>query len=186
MVLVLWLACGDEYADPTREFAEPVEATQIHAVEVHTPPGLGRVDTPVTDVHGATVGIRCATCHEGEDAWAAAQGNPEGAHDTVDVQHGELTCNACHDADRTQLHLADGTPLEIEDARELCAQCHGVQHRDWERGSHGGMSGHWDRTRGTQLRNHCLDCHGAHAPAWEPVMPVLPPRDRGVAPSGGH
>lgn len=63
-------------------------------------------------------------------------------------------------------------------AIELCRQCHGPQARDYDHGTHGGMTGYWDTTRGPRLRNHCTDCHDAHSPAIVPVMPAAPPRDR--------
>ena len=176
MFLLLLAACGDEFADPSREVAPRAEGPE-HAVVVHTPAHLGRLDTPIEDVNGATVGVACATCHDG---LVEPDGNPEDAHGTVDIEHGGLSCASCHDQDRSKLHLADGTLLEMEDALELCAQCHGVQHRDWEHGSHGGMQGHWDLTQGSQLRNPCIDCHGPHDPGWGRFEAVLPPRDRGV------
>lgn len=76
------------------------------------------------------------------------------------------------------MHLADGKPLELSQSMELCAQCHGVQYRDYKKGSHGGMTGYWDLKRGPRERNHCTDCHAAHQPAYESVRPVHPPKDR--------
>jgi formate-dependent nitrite reductase cytochrome c552 subunit len=64
------------------------------------------------------------------------------------------------------------------EAMRLCAQCHGPQYRDYKRGSHGGMTGHWDLSRGERTRNNCVDCHDPHAPAYPGTTPVLPPRDR--------
>ncbi len=39
------------------------------------------------------------------------------------------------------------------------------------------MTGYWDLTQGPRSRNHCLACHDPHAPKYQPVMPVFPPRD---------
>jgi hypothetical protein len=55
----------------------------------------------------------------------------------------------CHDPARyDRLRLATGESIPMTDALQLCAQCHGTQHRDWRHGAHGGMSGHWDLARG--------------------------------------
>jgi hypothetical protein len=190
LAAMLLFACDtSEFADPSREFADPIQAESPHNVEIHQPPGLGSVDTHLTDVNGAPIGVRCETCHgpQGDDsAWAQDEGNPEEVHDAVELAHGQLSCDACHDQDRSLLHLADGTTFPMAQAKDLCAQCHGVQHRDWSNGSHGGMSGYWDLDQGPRLRNHCIDCHAPHAPAWSPVSPVLPPMDRGLLQAKEH
>ena len=97
----------------------------------------------------------------------------------LELRHGELSCASCHDEDRRYLHLADGERLEFDETMRLCAQCHGVQHRDYQRGSHGGMSGHWDLRQGPRLRNHCVDCHAAHDPSIKPVTAAPRTSDRG-------
>lgn len=186
--LGLAIACDRGFADPSREYGPEVSAdAPAHRVEIHHPRTLGVADTPLVDAAGRPVGVACATCHgpSPELSWAASPEGPEAFHEAVDLRHGTLGCNTCHDAeDRTQLHLADGTPLELGEAMTLCAQCHGVQYRDYSRGSHGGMNGYWDLRRGPRVRNHCVDCHAPHAPAYEPVLPVHPPRDRYL--EGGH
>lgn len=180
----LLVTCGRGFDDTSRALGEPVDSLAEGRVEIHRPPTLGVVDTPLTDVHGAPIGIACATCHgpdpDGE-VLAEARDNPEEMHASVVLDHGRLSCNGCHDADdRRFLHLADGTRLELVEAMDLCAQCHGVQFRDYSAGSHGGMRGAWDLRRGDRSRNHCLDCHGAHKPAWPQLQPVFPPQDRGT------
>jgi hypothetical protein len=173
--------CSQGFADPSREFAEPLAAGPDHPVTIHQPPTLGLVDTDRTDIHGTPIGVACATCHAaGEDAEAIATdlGNPEGMHGSVDVKHGDLPCASCHDAQRDLLHLADGTQLAMTAAMELCAQCHGTQRRDYDAGAHGGMTGYWDLQAGPRTRNHCLDCHDAHAPAFQGGAAVHPPKDR--------
>lgn len=182
--LVLLIACGGGFEDPSRELGTPIDTAATGRVDIHRPASLGVVDTPLVDVHGAPIGVSCDTCHgpgaDGE-VLAEARDNPEDMHASVEILHGGLSCNSCHDADdRRFLHLADGTRLEMVEAKRLCAQCHGVQHRDYMGGSHGGMTGAWDLRRGDRVRNHCLDCHGAHAPAYPQVQPVFPPQDRGT------
>jgi formate-dependent nitrite reductase cytochrome c552 subunit len=70
----------------------------------------------------------------------------------------------------------------MDRAIELCAQCHGPQYRDYKAGAHGGMTGNWDLSRGPRVRNHCVDCHEAHAPRYPGTRPVLRPNDR-IAPN---
>ena len=102
-------------------------------------------------------------------------------HAGLAFAHGPLSCASCHVAgDQRALHAADGTRVDLRDAIVLCRQCHGPQTRDYDHGSHGGMTGHWDLSAGDRTRNHCLDCHDPHAPAFLPSRPVLPPRDRGL------
>lgn len=186
LILTLALfACGAEpgadFADPSRAWAEPAPEGAFHT-EIHQPSSLGALDTHLVDVRGGAIGVACATCHgpgaDGE-VLASLPGEPEELHAGVRLEHGALSCNSCHDpGDRSLLRLADGATLEMDQAMTLCAQCHGVQTRDYRRGSHGGMSGYWDLSRGPRLRNHCLDCHGAHDPAYGQVQPAPGPRDR--------
>lgn len=185
--LAVHLGCAGDFTDETRRWAPQREdAGALHPVTIHQPTSLGVLDTPLIDARGATIGVACATCHgpTAERAIATADAGRAEVHAGIDVQHGGLTCDACHDTDRTRLRLADGRGLPFADAMDLCAQCHGPQTRDYRRGSHGGMTGYWDLRRGPRARNHCIDCHAPHAPAYPAgVLPVLPPRDRYL---GGH
>jgi hypothetical protein len=145
-----------------------------HPVVIRHPGTLGVLDTELSDVRGTT----CHAAGAGPPI-AARDGAPEDFHAGVQLSHGTLSCNSCHDpADRTQLRLADGTPLALAEVMQLCGQCHGPQIRDYERGSHGGMAGYWDLARGPRVRNSCVACHAAHEPAYPKVVPAAPPRDR--------
>ncbi len=180
---------GEDFDDPERAWApDPASAVEPYPVQVHTPPSLGVLDTTHTDVNGAPLGIPCATCHgEGADqALVASLEDPQDFHGSLVHEHGELSCESCHDSDRSKLHRADGSLLAMSEAMDLCAQCHGVQKRDYDHATHGGMSGYWDRRQGPQVRNHCLDCHDPHAPATPVVAPVHPPRDRFFGGGGDH
>jgi len=177
-------APGDDFADSSRAWAEPAPAGEFHT-NIHQPDTLGVLDTPLEDVHGNAIGVACATCHgpnaDGEvlASLPRQEGEEDGFHAGVRLEHGSLSCDSCHAPDdRSLLRLADGTTLEMDQTMSLCAQCHGVQVRDYDNGSHGGMSGYWDLSQGSRDRNHCLDCHSAHAPEYGQVMPVHPPRDR--------
>jgi hypothetical protein len=185
LITALLVGCATGFDDSSRAVADPaVVGSEPGRTIIHQPAGLGVVDTPLRDTNGATVGVACATCHGPSavgDAWATAQGNPEGMHGSVTLAHGDLSCASCHDPDdRSLLRLANGNTLAMADAMQLCAQCHGSRFVDYQHGAHGGMTGHWDLSRGDRERNHCLDCHPAHAPGWAQVEPVFPPNDRGV------
>ena len=190
-LLATLCACAVDFPDG-RAFGPEVEEPAVrYPVDIHTPSTLGVVDTTRTDIHGAPIGVSCTTCHgpNPQTAWVAGEGDPATFHEGVSLEHGNLSCDSCHDADRTKLHLADGQTFELGDVRTLCAQCHGVQHRDYVRGSHGGMTGFWDLRRGPRSRNICVDCHAPHAPAYPTYLPVHPPKDRylpGAAAHGEH
>jgi hypothetical protein len=136
---------------------------------------------------GAPQRVACVTCHSLRPAGPVPQ-RPEELrefHTDLTFQHGQLACRSCHaEGAHDALHLADGRSLRMTDAMELCAQCHGPQFRDYQRGAHGGMSGHWDLSRGPRVRNHCVECHDPHAPRYAGARPVFPPRDRFLSPPG--
>ncbi len=189
LLTALLMGCpsDSEWADPSREFGPEVVASgPDHDVSIHQPSTLGVADSAHHDINGTPIGVACDTCHgpSGEISWAKQPSAPETFHEQVNLKHGDLSCDFCHDSDRTKLHLADGTPLDMGDALTLCSQCHGVQVRDYKAGSHGGMNGYWDLQRGPRDRNHCVDCHAPHTPAYERVMPVHPPRDRFLETAG--
>lgn len=151
------------------------------------PPTLGTVDTGELDIHGAPIGVACATCHSaaaGAQPLAERPGAPEVFHASVVLKHGNLKCASCHDSEnRTLLHLADGETLQMAEVMQLCQQCHGPQYRDFVHGSHGGARGYWDTTRGPRIRNSCVACHAVHDPEYPLVYPAPPPRDRFLNPA---
>ena len=153
----------------------PVPAS--HA-EAHQP----RVATGLIDFHGNQTTIACATCHstrEPDRSNGAGGKTPQAFHQGLVYAHGGQSCLSCHNADDyDSLRLADGRKLAFADSQQLCAQCHGPQTRDYQHGSHGGMRGYWDKTKGERTRNTCLDCHDPHALAylaWTPVFRATPP-----------
>jgi cytochrome c553 len=156
----------------------------VHIRQPIVPP---RVDTGLRDPRGQPITTSCASCHATSpprpDTRAAAE--LDEFHQGLTYAHGDLSCLSCHHAgDYDRLRLADGRRVEFPEAMQLCAQCHGPQYRDYRHGSHGGMTGHWDLRRGPRERNHCVDCHDPHAPAFPLVRPVFEPApDRGLAPS---
>ncbi len=176
----------------------PADASAVrHPVFIREPAGPPTVHTGRLDRSGEPIVANCTTCHatRPHDPRTHHADQLDEFHHGLTMRHGGLTCLSCHNADDyRQLRLADGQPLAFQDVMRLCAQCHGPQFRDYQHGSHGGMSGHWDLTRGPRQRNNCVDCHDAHAPQYPQVRPVLPPNDRflrglsndAVSEGGGH
>jgi hypothetical protein len=109
-----------------------------------------------------------------------------GIHGGLNGVHGKLACVSCHNPAKgyDSLRLADGKSLPFTEVMALCAQCHGPQFRDYEHGAHGGMTGHWDLSRGGRERNNCIHCHDPHAPKYPTVAPARGPNDRFL--TGGH
>ncbi len=164
---------------PGRAFSEKVIGETAHPVTIRKPAEVGLVDTGKKDIHGKPVMVGCATCHDTRDPDFTMK---DGAqldefHQGLKYAHGGQSCLSCHNAeDYGTLKRADGEALEFSASMQLCAQCHGPQFRDYQNGSHGGMTGYWDLKQGPRERNHCTDCHDPHHPAYPQVMPVFPPK----------
>lgn len=168
--------------DPPRSASTeaPVSASSLHRVEFRPPPRSQGVLSAAQD--GQPVALQCGSCHGIRPPNGANAGGDDmnEFHQGLQMSHGRLTCVSCHNpADSyTSLRLADGRALPRGESMTLCAQCHGTQYRDYLHGAHGGMSGHWDLSRGGRMRNHCLHCHDAHSPKYPTFMPAAGPRDR--------
>ena len=150
------------------------------ATRIHRPRSLHSLSVNSGDA--GLVGVPCATCHDlFRDAPPPLPTRAEdlgGPHAGLRFAHGALACRSCHEPSRYDgLRLATGEVLPMTEAVQLCRQCHGPQARDYDHGSHGGMRGHWDLSRGPRERNHCVDCHDPHSPAWGQFLPAPPPRD---------
>ncbi|MFO0851233.1 MAG: cytochrome c3 family protein [Gemmataceae bacterium] len=188
-VAIAVVGCSRQSPQPTDQpvAARPVAAG--HPVTIRTPSGPPSVATGAVDDKGRPVTIACATCHSTKPVNAEAKiGTPLRAfHQTVAGSHGSLSCTSCHNpADGyATLRLADGKAVPYTEVMTLCAQCHGPQYRDYQHGAHGGMTGHWDLTRGGRQRNTCTDCHHPHAPKYPTVSPAAGPNDRFLT-GGGH
>jgi len=177
-------------ADPVTGAVVAAAAPAIHPVAIRPGPPTPTLDTGLRDADGQPVTAACSTCHTTTEPNVTRQTahDLQPPHQGLEYAHGSLTCLSCHNASNYDtLRLADGRSMEYPDVMTLCAQCHGTQKRDFDHGSHGGMTGHWDLTRGGRLRNNCLNCHDPHHPAFPLVRPVLPPRDRlSVPPPTDH
>lgn len=155
---------------------------ELYPVTILEPPQPTGVQVPDPQNGDETVTLSCQACHSVRTANRTISKGSElkQFHQGLHMSHGKLKCVSCHNEadDYSNLHLADGSSLEFSESMQLCAQCHGSQHRDYLHGAHGGMTGYWDLSRGGRTRNHCLHCHDAHAPAYPMIQPVAAPRDR--------
>ncbi|EMI53972.1 cytochrome c3 family protein [Rhodopirellula sallentina] len=165
--------------------------TTSFPVVIHQPDGPPRVKLAGLDPQGRTGEVACSTCH------AVRQPNFENKttetldefHQGLVVAHGNLSCYSCHNPDGSDtLRQADGTKIEYQDVMTLCSQCHGPQATAYAHGAHGGMNGHWDLSRGPQVKNNCVDCHDPHSPAYPKMVVGFKPKDRFNTPveNAGH
>ena len=176
-VLVALTLCGCDRDVPRRLQPAPGASTGVETVLV--PEKLTSIESGEVDALGRPLRVPCVSCHSLKEPARM----PESAealqdfHRGLQLRHGELACTSCHQADAPQsLHLATGEPVPMTDVVTLCSQCHGPQARDFKAGAHGGMTGHWDLSRGGRTRNNCVSCHDPHAPEYAGALPVMPPR----------
>lgn len=173
------LGCQADRQDSGR----PPPGARIGTVEIHQPDRLTSIATADVDALGRPIRVACLTCHSLRQPARLPSSTAEldEFHQGLVFAHGGLRCGSCHVVgDQPSLRLADGSLVDMRDTIALCRQCHGPQARDYDHGSHGGMTGHWDLSVGGRTRNHCVDCHDPHVPAFQPSQPVMPPRDRGI------
>ena len=178
---VIASACGEDDVP----LGEPYRPQPRFAEHIAPPPGPPRVKSDRADALGRPVTVACATCHSlarGEGRFGRPEhvaGEPLTVfHQGLTVTHGELACRSCHEGpDYATLHLADGRSLPFPEVQTLCRQCHGPQARDYAHGTHGGMNGYWDLSRGPRERHACTVCHDPHAPAYPGMMPARGPVD---------
>lgn len=165
----------------THEASEHDDDLDQHSVTIRKPSGPPRVGTGLMNVHGNEITVSCSTCHSTREP---NHNNKTAAdldefHSSLKFSHGSISCLSCHNSNNYDaLKLADGTRIEFTEVMTLCAQCHGQQMRDFERGAHGGMTGYWDLSRGARSRNNCVDCHHAHSPQFPKMHPTFKPKDR--------
>lgn len=163
---------------------KPKEAIQRFPVHTRSPGPSPAIETGFTTGSGEPVTADCSTCHATRTNAVPVRSAAEleSFHLGLNFEHGQLVCASCHDpGNNEELRLADGTHTPWANAMQLCAQCHGPQARDYENGSHGGMTGYWDTTLGPRTRNSCVQCHDPHSPAFPQMYPAPPPRDRHIS-----
>ena len=96
-------------------------------------------------------------------------------HTAIVLRHaaGQFWCLDCHHPEnRDRLRLTTGEGLPFTESYRLCGQCHGKKLRDWEIGSHGRHSGHWNGAKEYLL---CTHCHDPHDPPFKALTPMPPP-----------
>jgi hypothetical protein len=189
IVLVLVALASWAQAETVSPATDRSASPPLHPIVIENPPTLGKLTTGLRDAAGRPIGIECATCHASNlgTAMAALADAPDGFHAGIKLVHGALVCDSCHAPDdRTRLRLASGQILEMGEVITLCAQCHSSQFRSYQHMAHGGSRGYWDRTKGPVIRNSCVACHAAHAPAYPLVRPVAPTNDRFLPRPAAH
>lgn len=170
----------------TQASAEGVAAADariVGATTINEPRAMPRVRVSVPRGAGedAEVLASCTTCHATRppNATTASSADLDEFHGELMFAHGNNRCLACHDATNYDaFHLADGTRVEMPELMTLCAQCHAAKVDEYAHGAHGGMNGAWDLRRGSRTRNHCIDCHDPHSPAFPRMVPTFKPKDR--------
>jgi formate-dependent nitrite reductase cytochrome c552 subunit len=173
--------------DPAAIAAAPKDTSSLaivrHAVTIKPGPATPTVLTNALNRSGEPVPVSCSTCHSTRTPNIERHSAAELTefHQGLAYKHGDLSCLSCHNsANYDTLRKADSTAISYPNVMELCGQCHGPQLRDYRAGTHGGMNGHWDLTRGPRERNNCVNCHDPHAPAYPRLKPVFAPVDRGA------
>jgi hypothetical protein len=151
----------------------------------------GTLRTPITGEPTILVAGTAKTCQTCHALWESQPRRPEdmSQHRHIGLDHGTNdACLNCHDNDdRGRLALRDGETVAFADSPQLCAQCHGTTHRDWEAGIHGRTNGYWDAERGASERQVCVACHDPHHPAFPQLEPLPGPNTlRLVRPDGHH
>ncbi len=173
---------------PSTSDSKPAAPLEKHPIHVRRPDGPPRVHTGLVDSGGNRVTAACSTCHNQResDTQSRTSADLREFHTGMKFSHGNLTCLSCHNTnDYDTLKLADGQPVQYRHVMQLCGQCHGPQMKDYKHGAHGGMTGHWDLTRGPRTRNNCVDCHHPHTPQFPHMRPTFKPRDRFLNGSSG-
>ena len=135
---------------------------------------------------------RCNACHKlFRSLWDGKR--PLMQHTHIELNHGlNNECNNCHALeDREKLILHDLTMVSYSNVVMLCAQCHGLVYRDWQRGTHGITLGYWNDAFGEPRRATCTACHDPHSPAFAPMDALPGPNtlrmgDPSATTHGGH
>lgn len=176
---------GAARSAPSTDPGSP-QPTALHSIVVRAP-SPPRIATSLVDHIGNPVTVACGACHATRPPNGAAGAPPlrdaaalRDFHQGLVFRHADLACASCHNVDDAydSLRLADGTRVPYPEVLTLCAQCHGTQFADFRHGTHGGMNGSWDLSRGGRVRNNCIDCHDPHAPKYPTVTPARGPNDR--------
>ena len=165
--------------EPEKKTSDSVEF--LHPVIVRKPTGPPRIELAGADPQGRSGSVACSTCHaiRKPNLTNVSSATLDEFHQGMNFSHGRIACYACHHPDNSDsLRLADGTSVAYTDVMLLCSQCHGPQATAFAHGAHGGMNGHWDLSRGPQMKNNCIDCHDPHVPNYPKMVVDFKPKDR--------
>lgn len=168
--LACWFVLGSDRAPTGRGEAPVVPAGALSRAA----PRTLKTDPRILDVGGQP--LRCDDCHRLFDS----ANRPAGAlaqHADIVLDHGlNDACLNCHDAEqRERLVLRGGGTVGLDQAAQLCAQCHGPTWRDHQRGIHGRSHGSWDPASPERSALGCTECHDPHAPAFPGLAPLPAP-----------
>lgn len=122
----------------------------------------------------ALASFPCSDCHKHVVKGATPVSNP---HAIIRPKHmlGAENCATCHNLENVEeLRLASGITVSLDNAQDLCEQCHNRQTDDWRLGIHGKQIGNWNGD-GELHRLPCASCHNPHDPSFGTMEAVPPP-----------
>ena len=102
------------------------------------------VAQPMLEARTKMTKMNCDSCHAN-----IVPGNKlktsEPMHADIVMEHGKnKTCITCHSrTHREKLRSWNGQEVPFSKSEVLCGKCHGTKFRDWEKGVHGRLNGHW-------------------------------------------
>ncbi len=172
---------ADSQADGGQTLQASIHSNKAHSVNIRKPSGPPRIELAGNDPQGRVGSVACSTCHavRPADLENKTAATLDEFHQGMTFNHGNITCYACHNPNESDaLRLADGSSVAYENVMTLCSQCHSKQAESFAHGAHGGMNGHWDLSRGPQLKNNCIDCHDPHVPKYPKMIVGFKPKDR--------
>ena len=110
----------------------------------------------------------CKNCHEHPSDSSEMQSYQ--AHWDQKMLHPQFSdsCSLCHGDDKG-LKTINGKSISFDHSYKLCAQCHGIQFKDWLWGAHGKRVVGWQAKRVIQ---NCTGCHNPHDPSFKKRKPA--------------
>ncbi len=110
----------------------------------------------------------CSHCHD--QMRQTVNAKPTKAHWNVKMLHPNFsnTCNLCHGGDKSLVTL-EGDSVGFDHSYKVCAQCHGMQYKDWVGGAHGKRAVGWKAQR---VILNCTECHNPHDPEFKKRKPA--------------
>lgn len=178
ITLAAWMLIGPEILDSVVLDISEVQPESLRVIpisDMSTDPRRENVGNPPMITIGG-IKRRCDDCHKLFTSPAETT-RPLYQHTHIVLNHGmNDRCFNCHDRDnRDRLTLRGTTTIPYVEVSRLCAKCHGLTYRDWQKGMHGRTNGYWDISQGTQVRLECIQCHNPHSPAYPQFKPLPPP-----------